>query len=116
MTKRRVFEIVRDLWLWLADNPDERKKDWPEWEYNGGKIKQCVADCPCCEYASDCSECLMLALWPFTGCGDPCMGSRSPYTEWSWTGIPALKKENALIIANGAIAELDKMDKKKEKS
>lgn len=42
-------KLHRQLWLWLAANPDMAKWDWPEWEYNGGPVKRTKHDCFLCE-------------------------------------------------------------------
>ena len=41
----------KELWNWLAENPDEEKEDWPGWQVNGGKHGECENNCFACEYA-----------------------------------------------------------------
>ena len=52
------------LWNWLAENP-EKKKDWPGWEENGGKVKSIAEDSYCfaCHYAS---------YVPYSECEEAC--------------------------------------------
>lgn len=38
------------LWNWLSEHPDKHKSDWPEWEYNEGKVKYAHSDCFSCEF------------------------------------------------------------------
>ena len=71
LTRKRATRLHRQLWNWLADNPDKSKSEWPEWEWNGGKIQRMVADCPACEFAStksdfECSICPV--VWPGVDC------------------------------------------------
>lgn len=42
----------RELWGWLAENPDKENDEWPGWVYNGGTYPKVVADCFCCDYAT----------------------------------------------------------------
>lgn len=41
----------KELWNWLADNPDKKKHEWPEWDFNGGKHKEIMGECFACQYA-----------------------------------------------------------------
>lgn len=42
------------LWNWLADNPDKKKDEWPEWSRYGGTIEEVDCLCFACQYARDC--------------------------------------------------------------
>lgn len=49
LTKKKIIELHRKLWNWLARNPNKEKYDWPEWiRYEEILIK---SDCWLCEYA-----------------------------------------------------------------
>lgn len=45
--------LHRKLWLWLADNPEKSKEDWPEWDYNGGTVEKVKHLCFACEYIEE---------------------------------------------------------------
>ena len=117
-TKRRTLEVCRDLWQWLADNPDKGKWKWPEWEYNGGEISRCRADCPVCQHdIYDCDCCL---LWGKGGELEreelereepPCLQKNSPYFAWNYDKDITVRREVALEIVaacNRALAKLKK--------
>ena len=46
LTKRKALKICKELWEWLAENPDKQKIHWPDWE----KYGEMSHGCPCCEY------------------------------------------------------------------
>jgi hypothetical protein len=107
LTKRKALEICRDLWLWLADNPDQEKGEWPDWEEHGDMDNFC----PCCEYflltnsdndACD-EECLLKDLWPY-GCVD----CDSAFQKWRYSEVED-RKEPALEIAQACEKELEKL-------
>lgn len=55
------------LWDWLSKNPDKRKKDWPEWQANGGNVARVSGDCFACEYTMKCNYCSCSncpLIWP----------------------------------------------------
>ena len=56
----------RDLWNWLSHNPFKRKRDWPEWEKNGGKYIDDGNECFACDACPDCSGCPL--VWPTGHC------------------------------------------------
>lgn len=62
LTKKKAVQLHRQLWDWLYKNPVKEKKNWPEWEKNGGTIESVDCDCFACEYdmqyRDDCSLCL----------------------------------------------------------
>lgn len=43
----------KELWNWLAENPSNKKEDWPGWEENAGKYKKVDELCFACQYAND---------------------------------------------------------------
>jgi hypothetical protein len=50
MDKEDAINNHRRMWLWLAEDPNNNKWDWPEWGYNGSGIPQMLNDCFCCKY------------------------------------------------------------------
>ena len=112
-TKRRTLEVCRDLWQWLADNPDKGKWDWPNWKHNGGKIPKCESNCPLCEYINSykgyCSDCL---LW---GKGKElegdCQDDKSPYWRWCDSKDSTVRKAAALEIVAACNRSLEKLRK-----
>ncbi len=93
MTEDTALRTCRKLWIWMYQNPDLAKWEWPGWN-DTGTMKN---DCPCCEYAgghprrtfeTNCAECpLMGFAWAVdSGTMDPwyaCENFRSPYLGWS---------------------------------
>lgn len=85
--KKTSLEKCRDLWKWLAKNPQAEKRDWPGW----AKITEPVQGwCFACEYAGRrepikhdpnpdviCDRCLLHGLW-----GAHCTAPTSPYFVW----------------------------------
>jgi len=84
------------LWDWLSKNPDKRKKDWAEWQENGGNVEHAQSYCFACGYASensdydpddddgtkDCDLCPL--VWPN---GINCMGYGLYEKYWNATNI-----------------------------
>ena len=87
LTKKRALFLCWKLWEWLGKNPDKDKDDWPEWDYNGGKVHNMndAADCPCCEYndntmqSAGCEECPLRGFWKRD---NYCLNSGSQYCQW----------------------------------
>ena len=46
LTKKLMWQIVIELWEWLAEDGSRRKMGWPGWE----KYGDMRAHCPLCEY------------------------------------------------------------------
>jgi hypothetical protein len=110
MTLKECYELIIEMWDWLAANPDKGKEDFllshPEYP-------ECEYDCAACEYmcqkdrwndleapaAPDCKlECPLKGVWP-DGC---CNGSNSLYNQWSdawyqsdWREVTAIAKKIA---------------------
>lgn len=41
----------KELWSWLAQNPELDKERWPGWKHNGGEYDVAAFYCFACEYA-----------------------------------------------------------------
>lgn len=120
LTRKKALEICRDLWRWLAKDPDRMKEEWPGWKTTG----RMAHDCPCCQYVTtklkSCGEmpcrdigdsvtpvdfakaialCPLKTLWP-----DGCCNS-GPFDEW-WRRES--EQANAAKIANACTLELKK--------
>ena len=112
-TERKALEVCRDLWQWLADNPDKRKQDWLGWKRNGGKIPRCLDDCPVCQYDTlheDCNYCLLWGEGKELK-GKDCLDTESPYWRWHFSKDSTVRKAAALEIVaacNRALAKLKK--------
>ena len=111
-TKRRTLKVCRDLWQWLADNPDNEKYEWLGWEENGGKIPECWGSCPLCQYATlhkgRCDSCL---LW---GKGKElegrCHDYKSSYWRWYYSKDSTVRKVAALEIVAACNRALTKLN------
>lgn len=44
----------KELWGWLAKNPDKEKSDWHGWRKNGGQYPTGFRHCFACAYAAKC--------------------------------------------------------------
>ena len=112
-TERKALEVCRDLWSWLANNPDKEKWQWPDWTLNDGKIPYCESDCPLCEYkilcGSSCDSCL---LW---GKGKElegrCHDYKSSYWRWYYSKDSTVRKAAALEIVAACNRALEKLKK-----
>ena len=51
-TKAQLKKLHRELWQWLADNPNLKKKHWPRWKFNGGDVQDATNQCFACEAMS----------------------------------------------------------------
>lgn len=75
----------KELWDWLAQNPDKHKCDWPGWVYNGGE-HIATGGCFACEYVyshgiGDCENCPL--VWPNdVRCDDITPYGSSLYYKW----------------------------------
>jgi hypothetical protein len=104
MNRRQARKLHKQLWGWLALTGDG-KDNWPEWEYNGGTIKETQYTCFCCEtLRGKGSQCpvrwgiLGTLVCKHTGCS-PCMyNTDSPYNEWENCGRYSAKKQKYAAI------------------
>ena len=87
--KVRALRICRELWIWLFENPDDPKENWPGWERLN--TPYCYCHCPCCQYVRErngkelvCNDCPLRPLWRYrkTPNSTPCENPRSAYRKW----------------------------------
>ena len=110
LTKKQAIKLHRRLWNWLAENPGKNKEQWPEWEFNGGKVVRMIADCPACEYAHmkqginfPCDVCPI--VWPGFSCQHKKDNNiyNGLYQDWNCEDsdiYSSKRKKLALKIAN----------------
>ena len=113
-TKRTTLEVCRDLWQWLADNPDKGKWSWPGWEHNGGETPECWGSCPVCQYANlhkgRCKSCLLWGEGKELK-GEDCLDTESPYWRWCYSKDSTVRKAAALEIVAACNRSLEKLRK-----
>ena len=69
-TERAAILLAMEMWLFLRDNPDKTKSDFPK--YTKSKLHLMQANCSCCEYyRGNCENCTLDLL-----CG-------KVYGDWS---------------------------------
>lgn len=81
MTRREGIKLHREMWRWLAENPDKNKHDWPRWGHNGGDIDNDIPTlCFACkitgEYGCKYNPCVF--VWR----GEFCTGKKSEFWKW----------------------------------
>ena len=93
MTKVFQHTLHRQLWMWLAENPEKTKDQWPSWKHI---IDKPYFHCWACEYTIDphlvCSECPV--IWKAERCED----KGSEYQQWQDTDNLELRSALALEI------------------
>lgn len=87
----------RQLWLWLSENVDYRKEDWPGWRYYSTQSHDCFA-CGAAEaihgmYVDSCKYCPL--KWPK---GKHCYNSL--FSIWDATEDSRIRRTLARYIAN----------------
>ena len=114
-TERKALEVCRDLWRWLADNPDKWKWDWTEWKDNGGKIPNCKSHCPLCEYSNlhnlSCSSCLLFGEGKELEQEGNCLDDESSYWRWYYSKDSTVRKAMAFEIVAACNRSLEKLRK-----
>ncbi|KKM85245.1 hypothetical protein LCGC14_1290970 [marine sediment metagenome] len=120
LTKKRALFLCWKLWEWLAKNPGKGKGGWPEWEINGGKVKNMPSDCALCqEYTLrplddgdkvGCKySCLMASFWGgHCDEGDVNSGRESPFYLWL-KGTSSDRSKYARRIAAAAKRRYEKL-------
>lgn len=109
----------KELWNWLANNPDKKKSEWPGWKRNGGKYKHQANFCFACGYASsddsmddDCEFKTCPFIWHNNtnihddgNCWLDCECDGSEYKSWKDAETAKLKSRYARQIANLPVRE-----------
>lgn len=80
LTKDEAVRLHRELWGWLAENPNRSKADWPRWECNGGDVEHLHSECFACEYVNGQVDPAMCGVCPLVWPGGMCQitGQTSP--------------------------------------
>ncbi len=100
LSKEETVENHRDLWDWLAQNPQAEKEDWPDWEekfygYDYEELDD-YSHCFLCMFAQeDCGGCPV--EWPGRNCGTNLI-AKSPYIQWQDAHDDADRTKYAIII------------------
>jgi hypothetical protein len=78
LSKKKALKLHRELWNWLAKNPEKVKYEWPRWVHNKGDIPEMSNECFLCEYAAYHGGCLYGCPVDCSEYGDPrkddCLG------------------------------------------
>ena len=113
-TKRTKFNHTahKEMWTWLAENPEMEKKDWPGWKAFDKDYFEDHNLCFACEFISKtdlgCENCPI--DWPRNRDGlSVCDGIWGLWAKWEWWEEQFSKKEEraslALQIANLPVKE-----------
>jgi len=84
LTKDEAIRLHREMWGWLAENPEKMKCDWPRWKENGGDIEYVCAYCFACELSPGCDNCIL--VWPCGYCAN-IKSSDGLYGRWYFADI-----------------------------
>lgn len=94
----------KGVWVWLSENPNKKKGDWPGWDKNGGDFfeEEIYAECFACQYTEElnvqCNNCPL--AWPTEVCLDGGL-----FELWNETINLKEKSLLALQIANLPVRE-----------
>jgi hypothetical protein len=108
LSEKMAYIIMTELWDWCAENPAERKWDWPGWE----KYGRMHSWCPACEFENQQREehsrclilCLMKQLWP-----KGCMHGESAYQKYISSKTEEERSLYAKEIADFARKKLEEL-------
>lgn len=98
LTRKKAIEISIELWSWLAENGNEDKHDWPDWE----KYGEMRSACPLCELfrgSLGCGKC------PYYSSLGDCTAYNSPFVKWRDTH----SKESAEKYASQFLEQLRRL-------
>ena len=109
----------KELWNWLADNPDKKKNEWPGWISNNGLYKCPENFCFACGYAlsddymeEDCEFKTCPLIWHNNenvhddgNCWFNCECNGGEYGSWEDAETAELKSWYARQIANLPVRE-----------
>ena len=100
MKIEEAHRLHRELWGWLAETGDDCKGNWPEWKFNGGKVKEVRHSCFPCEVArKGCPKCQI--TWGPDNDDSPgafCQQPSSPWEKWRHKERETTRKRLAAII------------------
>ena len=106
MKREEAVKLHKEMWGWLAENPDKDKPQWPRWVSNGGTVEDIDYDCFACEDNSDytgtysCKNCMI--DWGYNNC----KSIGSPYELWDYSENNEDKAIYAAIIRDLPIRKL----------
>jgi hypothetical protein len=89
--------LHKELWMWLSENPECDKNEWPQWKHNGGTIDNVGSLCFACFSCVECRDCPLVWI-ERTGSGY-CHSFRSPYNSWIGTEVSSERSRLAKEIA-----------------
>lgn len=138
MSKKVALLITRELWQWLAANPENTFKGiWPKWSKVNRIYGGMEASCPCCEFSireniplltrvTRCTHCPLLGYaWSITpgNYASYCLSHGSPYYNWwvagnhtEFTDTPekmGTRRASALQIVEGCNKALKALELEK---
>lgn len=83
------------LWMWLSENPNKEKEDWPKWL----NIPSMDNDCFACEIANcDCEDCPI--IWPTIDYDNNYPSCENIFGAWDDEILLAKRSMLARYIAN----------------
>lgn len=99
MRRDQYIELHRELWNWLYHHPNSGKEDWPEWEFNEGKIPSMPYDCFPCEFSKNvCPNCLFEWGNDISCIDKKFIDDKGYYSRWVSAKSPKTRKKYARII------------------
>jgi hypothetical protein len=99
--RTRLRELHRELWQWLADNPDKGKTDWPGWKRRSEdpeideayRHASCCFSCLCAGFEKILRTCRKCPCdWGARRCGP------GHYGRWLCSPDPAARRRYALRV------------------
>jgi len=107
MERKEAIELHREMWTWLAENPDKCKNEWPEWQENGGSAPYAISSCFACEECSYvCIACMLdWGIAVYDGCYCE-KNERSPYHNWLREKDSTIKSHLANVISKLPIRDI----------
>jgi hypothetical protein len=94
---KQAEKLHKELWGWLAENPDRTKCNWPEYD----KISHFINECSACEFVFKgdldemCRSCRI--QWPDK---KDCYHDSSLFHKWEDAETPETRKKYAAIICD----------------
>ncbi|MBP2663769.1 MAG: hypothetical protein H6Q71_1717 [Firmicutes bacterium] len=100
--KKFQYTLHKELWNWLADNPDKEKYQWPKFIGNGGDISIPSHYCFACCYAKHCYDIYFDCPLKFKMYKNDCLGGMYYYYE---EAVGEKRSIYARLIANLPVKE-----------